>query len=95
MKKQPNVKDRLMSEYILLGGEIMTRSEAVAMLQSEGVDPRAIDVCVFGSRATALTEEEMLGFARVGLLLTLHTITFNHIKRKIRWYDSTAQEWTS
>jgi len=68
MKKQPNVKDRLMNEYILLGGEIVTRSEAVTMLQGEGVDPRAIDVCVFGSRATALTEEEMLGFARNELI---------------------------
>ena len=71
-KSKPlNARDRLMSEYILLGGEIMTRSEAVTMLQSEGVDPRAIDVSVFGSRATAVTEEEMRGFARNELIFAL------------------------
>jgi hypothetical protein len=71
MKKQLNVKDRLMSEFILLGGEIMTRSEAVTMLQSEGVDPRAIDVSVFGSRVQLLSDEELLGYARNGLILAL------------------------
>lgn len=69
-KSKPlNVKDRLMSEYISIGGEIMTRADAVMMLQNEHVPPHAIDICVFG--VDALTEQELLQVARTGLVFAL------------------------
>jgi hypothetical protein len=67
--KTMNIRDRLMGEYILLGGEIMSRGQAVSTLQDEGAPRQAIDWCVFA--VPALTEEELLGFARNELLFQL------------------------
>lgn len=67
--KPPSVRDRLTSELILCGGEVLTRGEAVQMLQREGVHRGAIDWCVFAVKP--LSEEELIGFARNGLVLQL------------------------
>ena len=58
-----------MSDLILLGGEIMSRGQAVSTLQDEGVPRQAIDWCVFAVHA--LTEDELMQFARNGLLFQL------------------------
>jgi hypothetical protein len=44
----------LMSEYINLGGQIMTRAQAVEMLRRDGCSEQCIDITVFGQRAVAL-----------------------------------------
>lgn len=39
---------RIMEETILLGGEVMTRAEAVTSLKADGCSERCIDFFVFG-----------------------------------------------
>jgi hypothetical protein len=67
--KRLNASQILMAQPILIGGEVMSRQEAMTMLQAEGVHRLAIDWCVFG--APALSEEDLRGFARNGLVLAL------------------------
>jgi hypothetical protein len=64
--KRPNVEQRLMSELILLGGEIMSRREAYDQLLAEGVTRRALDWCVFA--APAITYGEVLCSSRETVL---------------------------
>lgn len=79
-KKQLNANERLMSELILLGGEILSRREALQQLQFEEVPRGAIDWAVFA--APALTQEDLLRFARNSLLLQL----------RCRIHELTAEE---
>lgn len=67
--KKLNASQRFMAETILLGGEVMSRQDAMTMLQREGVHRGAIDWCVFS--VPALTSEDLRGFARTGLVLAL------------------------
>ena len=45
---------RLMNEHILLGGEIMTRAQAVEQLRADGYNQICIDIMVFGEYAVSL-----------------------------------------
>ena len=56
LKKQ-TVAQKLMSEYINLGGEIMTRQEAVNMLRADGCSEQCIDITVFSSHVEVVTPE--------------------------------------
>jgi hypothetical protein len=46
----------LMNEYVVWGGPIVTRREALADMQSRGFDARAIDISVFGRKAVEAPE---------------------------------------
>jgi len=69
MSKKPTLMDRYMSEYILLGGEIMTRREGQVMLRSEGHNARCIDVFCFGARK--LSEQDLRQALYTSLVLLL------------------------
>jgi hypothetical protein len=56
--KQRTLTEQFMGECILLGGEAMTRRQAVELLTKEGCSRRCIDITVFGPRATAVQEQE-------------------------------------
>jgi hypothetical protein len=58
MPEQPTLTQRLMSECIMLGGEIMTRQQAINLLTKEGCSKQCIDVTVFGPRATVVQESQ-------------------------------------
>jgi hypothetical protein len=56
----------VMNEYVVWGGPIVTRREALADMQSRGFDARAIDICVFGRKAVEAPEnpEQHVAFLR-------------------------------
>ena len=56
MKRQ-TVAQKLMSEYINLGGEIMTRQEAVNMMRADGCSEQCIDITVFSSHVEVVASE--------------------------------------
>ena len=57
MQKQ-TLAQRLMSERILLGGQVMTRAQAVEELRRDGCSEKCIDITVFGQRAVAVEKEK-------------------------------------
>jgi hypothetical protein len=70
MSKKPlTVKDRFGSELILIGGAILSRTEAAAKLTREGVPRAAIDWCVYS--VPKLTDEELLRLVRAELIFTM------------------------
>lgn len=56
MKRQ-TLAQKFMAEKILLGGEVMTRAQAVEMLRADGCCEKCIDVTVFGPRVLVIEEE--------------------------------------
>ncbi len=46
-----NIIDQVLDEYVVWGGPVVTRREALADMQSRGFDARAIDISVFGRKA--------------------------------------------
>ena len=64
--KRRTIIDNLMDEYIMWGGPIVTRREALADMQSRGFDARAIDISVFGRKAVEAPEnpEQHVAFLR-------------------------------
>lgn len=50
------LRDELENERINLGGWLLTRAEAARFLAEQGVDPRAIDRCVWAARAVPEAE---------------------------------------
>lgn len=49
--KRSTAVQQVMDEYVVWGGPIVTRSEAVADCKLQGFDAKAIDVLVFGRKA--------------------------------------------
>jgi hypothetical protein len=66
--KPQNIRERLMSELILCGGEVMSREEAVTTMQAEGVPRGALDWW-FG--VPALTDADIMRFSKNSLVLAL------------------------
>lgn len=54
--RRPNIIDRILDEYVVWGGPIVTRREALADMQARGFDARAIDISVFGRQAVEAPE---------------------------------------
>lgn len=46
-----NIIDRILDEYVVWGGPIVTRREALADMRTRGFDARAIDISVFGRKS--------------------------------------------
>ena len=46
-----NVVAKVMNEYVVWGGPIVTRAEAHADCKAQGLDAKAIDILVFGRQA--------------------------------------------
>jgi hypothetical protein len=67
--KHPNLAERFGAELILLGGAILTRAEAVALLTREGVPRKAIDWAVYA--VPKLSDEELRGLVRAELIFTM------------------------
>ena len=48
-----NIIERVLDEYVVWGGPVVTRREVLADCQSKGFDARQIDVLVFGRQSVA------------------------------------------
>lgn len=49
--KRQNPIDAVLDEYVVWGGPIVTRREALADMRTRGFDARAIDISVFGRQS--------------------------------------------
>lgn len=43
-----NIIDVVLDQYVVWGGPIVQRREALADMRAKGFDAKAIDICVFG-----------------------------------------------
>ena len=61
-----NIIAKVMNEYVVWGGPIVTRAEAYADMTARGFDARAIDISVFGRQSVEAPEnpEAHLAFFR-------------------------------
>lgn len=50
MTKRHNIIDKVLDEYVVWGGPIVTRREALADAKLRGFSARQIDYCIFGRR---------------------------------------------
>jgi len=55
-QKRRNILDAVLDEYVVWGGPVVTRREALHDMQSRGFDARAIDISVFGRKAVEAPE---------------------------------------
>lgn len=55
--RRPTIIDRLMAEYVVWGGPVVTRAEALADCKAQGLDAQAIDVLVFGRAAVPAPDD--------------------------------------
>lgn len=64
--RRTNIIDAVLDEYVVWGGPIVTRREALADMQARGFDARAIDISVFGRKAVEAPEnpEQHVAFLR-------------------------------
>lgn len=46
--RRSNIIDRVLDEYVVWGGPIVTRREVLADVQAKGFSDREIDILVFG-----------------------------------------------
>lgn len=50
MASKRNLIDQVLDQYVVWGGPVVTRREALADCRSKGLDAKAIDISVFGRR---------------------------------------------
>jgi hypothetical protein len=64
--RRTSLIDTILDEYVVWGGPVVTRREALADMQSRGFDARAIDISVFGRQAVEAPENpaEHVAFLR-------------------------------